>query len=49
MAALEPLKADLPVHRPAKPIPFELAQHAAIFFEERLCPFPPHRCFFVHI
>ncbi|PWY76753.1 hypothetical protein BO83DRAFT_335101, partial [Aspergillus eucalypticola CBS 122712] len=36
MAALEPLEADLPVHRPAKPIPFELAQHAAIFFEERL-------------
>ncbi|OJI86647.1 hypothetical protein ASPTUDRAFT_166162 [Aspergillus tubingensis CBS 134.48] len=36
MAASEPLEANLPVHRPAKPIPFELAQHAAIFFEERL-------------
>ncbi|PYI12293.1 hypothetical protein BO78DRAFT_356177 [Aspergillus sclerotiicarbonarius CBS 121057] len=28
--------ATLPVYRPAKPVPFELAQHAAIFFEERL-------------
>lgn len=50
MAALEPPEADLPIYRSPKPVPFELAQHAAIFFEERLCPFPPHRYFFfVHI
>ncbi|PYH58217.1 uncharacterized protein BO96DRAFT_363760 [Aspergillus niger CBS 101883] len=36
MEALEPPEADLPVYRSPKPVPFELAQHAAIFFEERL-------------
>ncbi|PWY95209.1 hypothetical protein BO94DRAFT_508280 [Aspergillus sclerotioniger CBS 115572] len=29
-------EVTLPLYRPAKPVPFELAQHAAIFFEERL-------------
>jgi hypothetical protein len=27
------------VYRPAKPLPFELRQHCAIYFEEKLCRF----------
>ncbi|PYH90986.1 hypothetical protein BO71DRAFT_360296, partial [Aspergillus ellipticus CBS 707.79] len=29
-------EAPLPLYRPARPVPFELAQHASIFFEEKL-------------
>lgn len=29
-----------PAYRLAKPISFELVQHAGIFFEEKLCSFP---------
>ena len=38
--AMDSLEDDTPFYRPVKPLPFELAQHAGIFFEEKLCLYP---------
>lgn len=34
-------RASLPPYRPAEALPFELAQHCGIYFEEKLCLFCP--------